>query len=72
MGLDVRVPIGLLFSTIGLALVVYGLASDPALYARTLGINLNLWWGLVLVLFGVTMLFFGWKGGGAIDAADDR
>ena len=55
MGLDVRVPIGLLFSTIGLALVVYGLASDPALYARTLGINLNLW-----------------KGGGAIDAADDR
>jgi hypothetical protein len=72
MGLDVRVPIGLLFSTIGLALVAYGLVSDPALYARTLGINLNLWWGLVLVLFGVTMLFFGWKGGGVIDTADDR
>ena len=73
MGLDVRVPVGLLFSAIGLALVLYGLMSDPAIYARTLGVNLNLWWGLVLVVFGATMLLFVWKDRGVErDHAGDR
>ena len=48
MGLDVRVPAGLLFSAIGLALIAYGLLSDPGIYAQSLGVNVNLWWGLVL------------------------
>jgi hypothetical protein len=61
MGLDVRVPIGLLFSAIGLALILYGLFSDPAIYVKSLGINVNLWWGLVLLAFGSVMLLFGWK-----------
>ena len=61
MRLDVRLPIGLLFSAIGLALVIYGLASDPAIYAKSLGTNVNLWWGLVLLAFGATMLYFGWS-----------
>ena len=61
MGLDVRVPVGLLFSAIGLALVGYGLLSEPGIYARSLGINVNLWWGLVLLAFGAIMLWFGWK-----------
>jgi hypothetical protein len=61
MGLDVRVPVGLLFSAIGLALTGYGLVADPAIYARSLGINVNLWWGLVLLAFGVVMLLFGWN-----------
>jgi hypothetical protein len=61
MGLDVRVPVGLLFSAIGLALILYGLVSDSAIYAKSLGINVNLWWGLVLLVFGVVMLLFGWK-----------
>jgi hypothetical protein len=56
MGLDVRVPVGLLFSVIGLALALYGLSSDPRLYERSLGVNVNLWWGLVLLAFGATML----------------
>jgi hypothetical protein len=56
MGLDVRVPVGLLFSAIGLALVLYGMTSDPRLYERSLGVNVNLWWGLVLLAFGATML----------------
>jgi hypothetical protein len=56
MGLDVRLPIGLLFSAIGVALIVYGLMSDPAVYVRSLGINVNLWWGAVLLAFGVVML----------------
>ena len=37
-------------------LVVYGLVSDPASTQRSLGINVNLWWGLVLLAFGVSML----------------
>ena len=61
MGLDVSVPVGLLFSAIGLALIAYGLVSDPGIYAKSLGINVNLWWGLVLLAFGVVMLLFGWK-----------
>lgn len=57
MHLDIRVPIGLLFCIIGLILFVDGLASDPSVYARSLGINVNLWWGGALFLFGGVMLF---------------
>jgi hypothetical protein len=57
MKLDLRLPIGLMFSIIGALLTVFGLASDPAIYQRSLGINVNLWWGLVLVAFGLVMLW---------------
>lgn len=53
--LDIRLPIGILFTLLGLVLVVYGLVSDPRIYQRSLGINVNLWWGLVLLAFGVMM-----------------
>jgi hypothetical protein len=57
MKLDLRLPIGLMFSIIGALLAVFGLASDPAIYQRSLGINVNLWWGLVLLVFGLVMLW---------------
>ena len=57
MKLDLRLPIGLMFSIIGVLLVVFGLASDPAIYQRSLGVNVNLWWGLVLLVFGLVMLW---------------
>ena len=60
MSLDLRVPIGLLFAALGALLAVYGLVSDPAIYQASLGINVNLWWGLVLVLFGSIMLGSAW------------
>ena len=56
MNLDIRLPIGLMFTIIGVALTGFGLVSDRAIYERSLGINVNLWWGLVLVVFGVSML----------------
>jgi hypothetical protein len=62
MQLDLRLPIGLLFTVVGLMLTVYGLLADRAIYARSLGINVNLWWGLVLVVFGVVMLAFAMAG----------
>jgi hypothetical protein len=60
MGLDIRLPIGMMFSLLGALLALYGLAtgSDSALYASSLGININLCWGIVLFLFGALMLFF--------------
>jgi len=61
MRLDVRVPIGLMFTIIGAILVVYGLISDAAMYERSLRININLWWGLAQLVFGVVMLWLGWR-----------
>jgi protein-S-isoprenylcysteine O-methyltransferase Ste14 len=58
MGLDIRWPIGLMFSIIGAILVVYGAVTgsgDP-MYQRSLGMNINLGWGLLLLAFGLLML----------------
>jgi len=61
MGLDIRVPLGLIFLIIGGILVVFGIAThgDSALYALSLGVNLNLLWGAIMVVFGAIMLFVG-------------
>jgi hypothetical protein len=58
MKLDLRLPMGLMFTIVGILLTVFGLTSDEAIYARSLGINVNLWWGLVLLGFGLMMLAF--------------
>ena len=59
MGLDLRVPIGLMFLILGLLMVGYGIVGDRAMYERSLGLNINLWWGLVMFVFGALMLLFG-------------
>ena len=56
MKFDLRLPIGILFSLYGAVLVLFGALSDKAIYARSLGYNVNLWWGLVLLVFGALML----------------
>ena len=61
MRLDVRWAIGGMFSILGAILVVYGLLSSPAIYERSLGINVNLWWGLALLVFGVVMLALAYR-----------
>jgi sugar porter (SP) family MFS transporter len=55
---DIRFPLGLLFSILGLLLMVFGLLSDSSLYHRSLGINVNFWWGLVLLVAGGFTLLF--------------
>ena len=64
MNLDLRFPIGLLFTLFGLLLTGFGVVTkgDPELYRRSLGINVNLWWGLFLLLFGLVMLFLSRRG----------
>jgi hypothetical protein len=60
MGLDIRYPIGLMFTFIGALLLVFGLAKGAE--STTLGININLIWGAVLLVFGVLMLLGAIKG----------
>jgi hypothetical protein len=59
MGLDIRIPIGLMFSILGALLVFYGWSSEAAIYQRSLHININLWWGGVMLMFGLLMLWLG-------------
>ena len=59
MGLDIRIPVGLMFAIIGAILVAFGLIGDKSIYSHSLGINVNLWWGLVLLAFGLVMFFLG-------------
>jgi hypothetical protein len=56
MGLDIRIPIGLMFSMIGFMLTIFGAFSDHAIYQRSLGFNVNLIWGLVLLACGLLTL----------------
>ena len=62
MGLDIRWPIGLMFTLIGVLLSIYG-ATVKTDHAISLGININLIWGIVLLVFGVFMLLGAMRGG---------
>jgi hypothetical protein len=61
MGLDVRLPLGLLFTVIGALLAIFGALSDKAVYTRSLNINVNLWWGLFMTAVGALFLWFSWR-----------
>jgi hypothetical protein len=64
--LDLRVPIGGLFAVLGVMLAAYGAATngDAAKYARSGGVNVNLWWGLVLLAVGIVFLLLARRGRG--------
>jgi hypothetical protein len=59
MGLDIRLPIGMMFTIIGAVLMLFGLLSEPDIYVKSLGYNVNLWWGALLVVFGLVFLYYG-------------
>jgi protein-S-isoprenylcysteine O-methyltransferase Ste14 len=61
MQLDLRIPMGLMFTLTGLILTLFGLATshDADLYAKSLDSNVNFWWGLVLLVFGLIMFLLG-------------
>ena len=60
MGLDIRLPIGSMFLFVGVLLTVYG-ATRP-LVSTSVGININLAWGVILLVFGTVMILLG-RGG---------
>ena len=65
MGLDVRLPVGLMFAIMGALLVAYGVFGELTIYARSLDINVNVIWGSVLLVTGAIFLLLAARGGSA-------
>ena len=57
MGVDIRLPIGLMFGILGVLLAAFGLFGDKSIYERSLGININLIWGIILIGFSTILLW---------------
>jgi hypothetical protein len=56
MGLDIRWPIGVIFSIYGVVLLIYGAVADPSIFQeKSLGVNIDVWWGLAMLVFGLFM-----------------
>jgi hypothetical protein len=57
MGLDIRYPIGMMFTLIGLLLAGTGLVNggNVSIAGIDIGMNVNLAWGAVLFVFGALM-----------------
>ncbi len=56
MSMDIRFPIGFMFTLTGLIITLWGLVSNPDIYRKSLGININLWTGLGMLIFGLLFL----------------
>jgi multisubunit Na+/H+ antiporter MnhG subunit len=60
MGLDIRIPLGLIFLITGGMMTVFGLFTRHSdIYEKSMGINMNLGWGAVMFLFGLVMFLVG-------------
>jgi membrane protein implicated in regulation of membrane protease activity len=62
MSFDLRFPLGMMFTVFGLILTGVGLFGGADLPQISLGINMNLWWGLVMLAFGLWMLLMAFRG----------
>jgi hypothetical protein len=54
--LDLKLPIGWLLSAYGVLLGIYGLVTKKEMYAKSLGFNLNLVWGILMLAIGGAFL----------------
>jgi hypothetical protein len=74
MGFDIRLPIGMMFSVFGILVGGYGVATGgDEMYARhSLGINVNLWWGIAMLIFGAGMLLLARRSGVAARSVKGR
>ena len=70
MKVDVRIPLGMMLTLMGAVLMAFGFstAGNAEIYARSLGMNLNLWCGVALLVFGLAMVIFGRRGQMKIEA----
>jgi sulfite exporter TauE/SafE len=57
---DIRIPIGLMFTVVGIIISVFGFftISNTEMYHKSLGINVNIIMGLLMLIFGLVMLYF--------------
>ena len=73
MGLDIRIPLGLIFLITGGMVSLYGLFTrHSAIYERSMGVNLNLTWGLIMFIFGLIMFLVGRRQKWQDDPVDPR
>ncbi len=71
MGFDIRLPIGMMFTVFGLLVTGYGAATrgDEMYEIHSLGININLYWGVIMIAFGAVMLLLARRGAVALRSA---
>lgn len=74
MHVDLRIPMGMMFTLMGAVLMAFGLSTkgNPEIYARSLGMNANLWSGVALLVFGLVMVGLGRRGQAKIEAAKKK
>lgn len=74
MNVDLRIPMGMMFTLMGAVLMAFGLSTNnnAEIYARCLGINFNLWCGMALLVFGLLIVTFGRRGQMKIEAAKKK
>jgi uncharacterized protein YybS (DUF2232 family) len=60
---DIRIPIGLMFSIVGIIITIFGFLtrSDTEMYTKSLGINVNIIMGILMLVFGLIFLFFAFR-----------
>jgi sulfite exporter TauE/SafE len=60
---DIRIPIGLMFSIVGAIISIFGFAtmSNTEMYHKSLGVNVNIIMGILMLIFGLIMLFFAFR-----------
>ena len=60
MNLDLRIPMGLMFLIVGAILsVLWAGDAGSAIYAKSVEMNINLIWGVVMLVFGGAMFLLG-------------
>lgn len=74
MHVDARIGVGMFFTLTGTILAAFGLSTRDRLdvYAKSLGINANLWWGLALLIFGIVTLTLGRRGQARMEKAASK
>jgi hypothetical protein len=58
---DLRRPTGYLFSVLGLILLLYGLISPEVQAPLEADVNVNLWCGAMLLIFGGCLLWLSFR-----------
>ena len=73
MGLDIRIPLGLIFLITGGIMALFGaFTRSSEIYARSMGININLIWGVIMFVFGLIMFVVGKRQKWQDDPVDPR
>jgi len=60
---DIRIPIGLMFSIVGVLITGFGFftMSNTEMYHKSLGVNVNIIMGILMLVFGLIMLFYAFR-----------